>query len=257
MANASIATVLKTEPTGDAAGTLSLKPVVPQTVRKVLMKDYKAAAATLADAFRNDKATRYVVDTPDMEDYSEEYKFQLHTEIFEHLVASFILAGLATTIGENFGSVALWLPPGADNSGWCTFFRSGLWRLKYKLSAEGSLRWDKEFNPLLLSTKKEVLGERDEDSYYLVYLGTKSGAQGQGLGRKLIEDITTLADEDGRCCYLESSHDENLPFYKRCGFETFKSISLVRDAKPINLTVMLREPKPGRVLGFGPIEDSK
>ncbi|KAI9888768.1 MAG: hypothetical protein M1814_006462 [Vezdaea aestivalis] len=254
----SISTVLKSAPTDKVVGTIPLKPLgQQQVVRKVQMKDYKAAAATLADAFRHDKATRYIIDTPDMDVCSEEHRFKLHTEVFEHLVASFILAGLATTIGEDFGSVALWLPPGADNGGWCTYFRSGLWRLKYKLTAEGSLRWDKEFNPLLLNTKKEVLGERDEESYYLVYLATKSEAQGQGFGRKLIEDVTNVADEEGRYYYLESSHNENLPFYSRCGFETVKTVSLVRDAKPIDLTVMIREANNCRVLGSGFKENEK
>lgn len=69
---------------------------------------------------------------------------------------------------------------------WLTFFRSGLWRLYYQLSSEGRTRFFTEFFPLLHATKHEVMGERDGDSYYLVYLGSKPSARGKGYARKLI-----------------------------------------------------------------------
>jgi hypothetical protein len=77
-----------------------------------------------------------------------------------------------------------------DTSGWITFFRSGLWRLYYKLSTEGRRRYFDEFLPLLGYTKADILGEREADSYYLVYLGTKKFAQGHGYASKLIEQMS-------------------------------------------------------------------
>jgi GNAT superfamily N-acetyltransferase len=73
---------------------------------------------------------------------------------------------------------------------WLTFFRSGLWRLYYQLSSEGRARFFKEFFPLLHDTKHNVMGERDGNSYYLVYLGSKPSARGKGYARKLIEHMT-------------------------------------------------------------------
>ncbi len=75
---------------------------------------------------------------------------------------------------------------------WWTILRSGMWRLFYKLSREGKARFYAEFLPLLHDTKAEVLGERDDNSYYLVYLGTKASARGKGYGRKLIEHGTRM-----------------------------------------------------------------
>lgn len=43
--------------------------------------------------------------------------------------------------------------------------------------------------PLLHDTKNEVMGERESDCYYLVYIGTKPNARGRGYARKLIEDM--------------------------------------------------------------------
>lgn len=82
------------------------------------------------------------------------------------------------------------MPPGKNMDDWCTILRSGLWRLNYKLSAEGKKRFFHEFLPLLHDTKHNVLAERDDESWYLVYVGTKASARGKGYARKLIEDVT-------------------------------------------------------------------
>ena len=79
------------------------------------------------------------------------------------------------------------MPPGKNMDDWFTIFRSGLWRLYYKLSREGKARFYSEFLPLLHRTKEEVLGNRDDQSLYLVYIGTKPGARGKGYARALIE----------------------------------------------------------------------
>jgi ribosomal protein S18 acetylase RimI-like enzyme len=77
--------------------------------------------------------------------------------------------------------------PGKNIDDWWTILRSGIWRLLFKLSREGWIRFYKEFLPLLHDTKQRVLRERDGKSYYLVYLGTKPSARGKGYAKKLIE----------------------------------------------------------------------
>jgi ribosomal protein S18 acetylase RimI-like enzyme len=84
------------------------------------------------------------------------------------------------------------MPPGKNMDDWWTILRSGMWRLYYKLSTEGKKRYFSEFLPLLHDTKHEVMGERDDDSYYLVYLGSKPNARGKGYARKLIEHMTAI-----------------------------------------------------------------
>ena len=79
------------------------------------------------------------------------------------------------------------LPPHASVESLYTLFRSGLWLLYFKLSAEGRQRYFTEFMPLLHDTKHAVLGHREEESYYLVYLGSKPTARGKGYARVLIE----------------------------------------------------------------------
>lgn len=64
-----------------------------------------------------------------------------------------------------------------------------MWRLYYQLSTEGRKRYYEEMVPVLHDAKQKVMGSRDEDCYYLVYLGTKPNARGKGYGGKLIRDM--------------------------------------------------------------------
>jgi hypothetical protein len=76
--------------------------------------------------------------------------------------------------------------------GWWTILRSGLWRLYYRLSREGRARFYSEFLPLLHDTKQEVLGARDDNSLYLVYIGTKPEARRKGYAQLLITHGTRM-----------------------------------------------------------------
>ncbi|EXJ78464.1 hypothetical protein A1O1_08864 [Capronia coronata CBS 617.96] len=212
-------------------------------VRIVAPHEYKEAAACLAEAFRLDNVVRYAIDTPDQTHLSEEERFDLHRAAMEYVTYAHCLQGLVLTVGDNYDCVALWLPPGKNIDDWYTLLRSGMWRLSYRLSKEGKIRFFEEFLPLLHYTKQEILGDRDDQSWYLNYIGTKPEARGKGYGRKLIESVTKMADADGVPCYLESSHDINIIIYGKMGFELRKHIYLQRaPGKQLRMDVMVREP---------------
>lgn len=68
---------------------------------------------------------------------------------------------------------------------------SGMIGLNYRLSKEGKKRFFSEFLPLLHDTKHEVLGKEDDvNSWYLVYIGTKTASRGKGYAKALIEHTT-------------------------------------------------------------------
>ena len=123
-----------------------------------------------------------------------------------------------------------------------TLMRSGMWRLQYKLSAEGKRRFFNEFLPLLHDTKLAALGERDDNSWYLVYIGTRPSGRGKGHCRKLIEHVTKQADRERVACYLESSNEANPPIYRKFGFQDVRTIHLQRADKNVILDIMIREP---------------
>ena len=185
------------EKRGSIAGKLApctnIATTLPGGVRILAAHEYKEAAACLAEAFRLDNVVRYAIDTPDRLHLSEEERYELHTASMEYVVYAHILQGLVLTAGENYDCVALWLPPGKNIDDWWTVLRSGLWRMNYRLSKEGKIRFFEEFLPLLSRTKTEGLGDRDEKSWYLNYIGTKPSARGKGYARKLIDYVGNLA----------------------------------------------------------------
>ncbi|KAK3400104.1 hypothetical protein B0T20DRAFT_176685 [Sordaria brevicollis] len=229
-------------------------PKWQETVRVAGMSECREAGLSLAHAFAADDYAQYLVNTEDYEDektdvmsnstvsISPEDKWKLHVDIMTYAVAMHCLNGLVTTIGPEYDSVALWLPPGRDLDSWWVLFRSGAWRLYYQLSAEGRKRYFDEVVPLLHDTKAQVLGERDHDSWYLVYLGTKPSSQGRGYAGKLLRDVIQRADAENKPMYLESSSLANNSYYQKFGFEIKKDIFLRRGRNPVRLSIMVREP---------------
>lgn len=215
-----------------------------RVVRQLPESEYLGAGLTLAQAFEDDQLARYFVDTPDRSHWTKEEKWDLHLNIMQCLTFAHCIRGLVTTVGEDYGSVALWIQPFANMDTMSTFFQSGVWRLVYKLSRIGRRRFFWETFPTLHKTKVTVLGPRDESSYYLVYLGTKRSARGKGYARQLIEHMSDRADREGRACYLESTSTKNLALYRRCGYETQRHIFIGdENAGGVPLDIMVREPQ--------------
>ncbi|KAF2968447.1 hypothetical protein GQX73_g5148 [Xylaria multiplex] len=231
-------------------------------VRAIGISECKGAALSLAQAFATDELAQYLLDAEDVKD-NDEAKWRLHVDIFNYIVAAHCYKGVVTTIGPDYEAVALWMPPGKDSDDWLTILRSGMWRLYYQLSAEGRRRYYNELLPVLHHTKQEVMGDRDDDCYYLVYLGTKPSGQRRGYARKLIDQMAAKADAEGRAMYLESSSEKNNGYYKKFGFEVKRDIYLGADLMattsssnsnsestsgsgahaPVRLTIMVREPR--------------
>ncbi|KAH0558499.1 hypothetical protein GP486_004841 [Trichoglossum hirsutum] len=236
----------------------------PDEVRILTIDEYHEAARCLALAFAKDEVARYFIDTKDMADCSEEEKWNLHVNILEYIVAAHCYSGVVTAIGSNYDAVALWwvlcpsrfavgvqadrvrMPPGKNLDDWLTILRSGLWRLHYKLSAEGRKRFFSEFLPLLHDTKQDILGERDDHSYYLVYLGSRPSSRGKGYAKKLVQYMTKKADVENLPTYLECSANANVEYYEKFGFELRRKVYLFRGEKPVGLDIMVREPPSRR-----------
>ncbi|KAK7511031.1 hypothetical protein IWZ03DRAFT_363275 [Phyllosticta citriasiana] len=235
-----------TERVPDSAAAKASIPNSPKAVddqvRIVQLSEYKAAARCLAEAFESDSVGRYFVDTPGTKDWTPEQKWDLHLFMMECITYCHIAQGMVTTIGPDYGGVALWMPPNSADMGLITFLRSGMWRLYYRLCREGRKRFFTEFMPLLHDIKAHTLGDRDASSWYLVYIGTKPAARGKGYARKLVDHVTCRADRESRAMYLESSNVANLPFYRRLGFKECRKLYLQRSEEVIELDIMVREP---------------
>lgn len=87
---------------------LNGSPASDEHIRIVPVSEYKKAALSLAEAFKEDEVARYFVDTPDRAHWTEEQKWELHCEILDYITYAHCLKGLVTTVGPDYGAVALW-----------------------------------------------------------------------------------------------------------------------------------------------------
>ncbi|KIE02132.1 acetyltransferase, partial [Metarhizium majus ARSEF 297] len=223
---------------------LSLIPPTWETeVRELTLRERREASLALAHSFAADPLSLYVMGVDDATCWPSEKLWRLHVRLMQYSYVSYRLRGVATAIGGDYDAIALWMPPGTTNDDWLATLCSGTWRLWYQLSRESRIRLFNELYPALHDTKAEVLGDRNSDSYYLGYLGTKESSRGKGHATKLLRHIMEKADAENRAIYLESSNESNNRFYAKFGFELKKEIVLTRGPVPIRLFCMLREPQ--------------
>jgi GNAT superfamily N-acetyltransferase len=81
----------------------------------------------------------------------------------------------------------------------------------------------------------------DESAWYLSIVGVRPSAQGQGIGRRLMEPTIAEADQAGVACYLETFDSRNPRFYQRLGFSALESH--VEPVTGATYTIMRRSPK--------------
>ena len=67
---------------------------------------------------------------------------------------------------------------------------------------------------------------KEPEHWYLALLGTDPSHQGSGIGSALIAGVLERCDEQGIGAYLESSKEENVPFYARHGFDVVAELQM-------------------------------
>ena len=135
-------------------------------------------------------------------------------------------------VDDDVRGAAIWAPPGhwkgtvAEGLALAVpsvrLFRTGLGRAITNLNA------------------MERKHPREPAHWYLAILGTDPRHQGSGIGSALIRAITDRCDEQGLPAYLESSKEQNVPYYARHGFEVREEIA---PGGGPSMWLMWREPK--------------
>ena len=84
------------------------------------------------------------------------------------------------------------MPPGKNMDGFLPMLVSGMNRFNFwlHLSKEGRKRFFDDFLPILHDAKHDVLKTEDDNSWYLVYIGTKPESRGKGYAGDLIRYTT-------------------------------------------------------------------
>lgn len=177
-----------------------------QHVREALPTDLDPAADTLAAAFAHYPFTRHTVAADDHEGRVRRFQRMFLERIgLPH--------GRVWVCGD-VDAAAVWTTPDTD------------------------LRVFAEVAPLA----REIAGDRAEASeaaeralaphrptepvWFLATVGVHPDRQGRGLGRAVLEPGLRAADAAGVPCFLETSVEPNLHFYRRLGFEVVAELDL-------------------------------
>jgi GNAT superfamily N-acetyltransferase len=79
-----------------------------------------------------------------------------------------------------------------------------------------------------------------EQLWYLQLLACEPEHQRTGVGAALMEGVLEQCDTEGVASYLETQNDDNLPYYRRHGYEVVTTLTPVRGGPA--LWAMRREP---------------
>jgi ribosomal protein S18 acetylase RimI-like enzyme len=165
------------------------------------------AAGLLARAFHSDPMMTYLV--PD-----EQSRHRISKSLFAIMFPYSRRYGVAEmTVTRD--AAAVWLKPGLTTITMGRMLRTGVLFELRKLGVSGFGR----FGALMSFTehlhKQAIAG----DHWYLLSIGVEPERQGAGVGGRLISAGLQRVDADGLPCYLETDNPDNLPFYRRHGFE--------------------------------------
>jgi len=140
---------------------------------------------------------------------------------------------------EAADGAAIWLPPGNPLISTLGMLRVGFWEMASIPARVGFGFLPRYFR---MVRQMEELHKRDvpKRHWYLMVLGVEPERQGQGVGSALIDPGLARADRDRLPCYLETSKEINVTFYKKHGFEVLREVPLGGDGPP--MWTMLRKP---------------
>jgi GNAT superfamily N-acetyltransferase len=156
------------------------------------------ALATLVAAFVNDPVERWL--------YPEARAYLDHFPRFVEAFAGRAFAAQTAWAIEDYGAVALWLPPGTGSDGDAV------------ASAVERTVAPARYRDTVAVLKQLADAHPSEAHWYLALLGVDSARQGLGLGGRLLAACLTTVDADHLPAYLETPNPRTVPFYQRHGF---------------------------------------
>lgn len=170
--------------------------------------DLPRLAGTLASAFSDDPVFTWLTPPPRREERLRRFFGAMLRTAGRH--------GAVFTSGD-LGCAAVWLPPG----GWKTR-PTDLVR-----NTPAMVRCFSRHFPRALGGLSRIEARHPvEEHWYLEFLGTRRELQRRGIGSALIGHMLDRCDAEGLPAYLEASSPENVPFYRRHGFEVREEIPL-------------------------------
>jgi GNAT superfamily N-acetyltransferase len=120
--------------------------------------------------------------------------------------------------------VAAWLPPGT--------YPRGMWRSAVstvrELGSAHRIGRRALSGARLYAAIDRAHAEVCEPHWYLAALGSDPAWQRRGVGSALLTPVLERADATGVRCYLETGNEDNVPWYRRQGFEVLSEVAVQR-----------------------------
>jgi ribosomal protein S18 acetylase RimI-like enzyme len=193
-------------------------------VRRVVKEDVAPLSVVLARAFHDDPVSVYIFPDGRRRPRQLERFFKLQ------LGRTFLRRGEAYTTEDRQGG-AFWLGPSPPKPG----FRELLGQVPMAMLLGRRLSPTLELIALMEAHRPKI------EHYYLGPLGVDPPYQGRGIGSALLMPVLERCDVDHVPAYVESSHERNVPLYRRHGFEVTTEIAAPRGGP--KLWLMWREPR--------------
>lgn len=208
---------------GDAART-AVGRAEPYRVRQARPDEWRRLGYVLSDAFQDDPVWSWICPNP-------ERRRRHLPAVFAQVVRARVRHGWGWTTDGIHGAAA-WAAPDrwktrpfeAARIGPPILRAIGPHDLRMRLAALASL---------------ERHHPRDLH-WYLEILGSDPTMRGQGIGGSLMVPTLERCDRGGMPAYLESSKEENIPFYERFGFRVTGELHMVPGAP--TMWAMWRDP---------------
>jgi ribosomal protein S18 acetylase RimI-like enzyme len=152
---------------------------------------------------------------------------------FEAVLRRIYLPKGSSYTTDDLAGAALWAPPGKWKIPVLTQVRLAPTFIRHMPSR--SFRRGAQVNTMFQRAHPA------EPHWHLSVLGVDPVRQRVGIGGALMRPVLERANAEGVLCYLESSKQENLPYYARHGFEVTREF-LAPDGGP-QLWTMTRRPQ--------------
>lgn len=196
-------------------------------VREAVRTERRLLSACLSRAFEDDPVSRFIFP------HERDRLTRLRT-FYREVIRMMAPQGVVHTDSALRGA-AVWRAPARAPAGRLRALRDGVGMM---LALRGAVK-----RAMVLEQVAGPARPR-EPHWYLAILGTDPSQQGRGVGSSLLAPVLRRCDDDHLPAYLESSKQENVPFYERHGFRVIGELPIPGGPR---LWSMRREPGAGCV----------
>ena len=117
--------------------------------------------------------------------------------------------------GEHVEAAAILLPPERARLDSLRLARVGLWQMPFRAGPAAFARFLIMWRTLEERHRLDVPPRH----WYVWLIGVDPARQRQGVGSALLRPVLARADQERVPCYLDTTRERNLAFYRRQGFE--------------------------------------